>query len=99
MHLADPGGQRAEPFLLRLGDHHDLVRLVNGAIPPVDRGDPGDDVDRRGKPFRQAYLIELFQDMIGAGVAFHQVETAGEYMEVDTQEDYDLARTGWTQEG
>ena len=54
-----------------------------------------EDVYRRGKPFRQAYLIELFEDMIGDGIPFHCVETAGEYMEIDTQEDFDLAREKW----
>lgn len=56
-------------------------------------GDEG--IFRRGKPFRLAYLIELFEVMIDEGVPFHRVETSGEYMEIDTQEDYDLAREKW----
>ena len=54
-----------------------------------------------GKPFREAdvferaYLILLFQEMIEAGVAIHHADTPGNYMEVDTQEDFDLARRDW----
>lgn len=55
-----------------------------------------------GKPFREAavfekaYLILLFQEMIEAGVAFGHADTPGNYMEVDTQEDFELARRFWT---
>jgi choline kinase len=54
-----------------------------------------------GKPFREAevferaYLILLFQEMIEAGVAMHHADTPGNYMEVDTQEDFELARRDW----
>ena len=54
-----------------------------------------------GKPFREAalferaYLILLFQEMIEAGVAIGHADTAGRYMEVDTQEDFELARRDW----
>jgi choline kinase len=54
-----------------------------------------------GKPFREAvsfekaYLILLFQEMIEAGVAMGHSDTAGEYMEVDTQQDFELARQHW----
>jgi choline kinase len=54
-----------------------------------------------GKPFREAdlferaYLILLFQEMIEAGVTIHHADTPGNYMEVDTQEDFDLARRDW----
>ena len=54
-----------------------------------------------GKPFReaalfdQAYLIHLFQEMIEAGVKMTHADTPGHYMEVDTQEDFDLARKHW----
>ena len=54
-----------------------------------------------GKPFREAdvferaYLILLFQEMIEAGVAIHHADTPGNYMEVDTQEDFELARRDW----
>jgi L-glutamine-phosphate cytidylyltransferase len=54
-----------------------------------------------GKPFREAvvfekaYLILLFQEMIEAGVPFAHADTPGNYMEVDTQEDFQLARENW----
>lgn len=57
-----------------------------------------------GQPFREAavfekaYLILLFQEMIEAGVRFSHADTTGEYMEVDTQEDFELARRFWKPE-
>ena len=54
-----------------------------------------------GKPFREsavfekAYLIHLFQEMIERGVSIGHIDTPGEYMEVDTQQDYELARKHW----
>jgi choline kinase len=54
-----------------------------------------------GKPFReaavfeQAYLILLLQEMIEAGVAMSYADTSGDYMEVDTQEDFELAQRFW----
>ena len=54
-----------------------------------------------GKPFREAalferaYLILLFQEMIEAGVPMSHADTEGNYMEVDTQEDFELARRDW----
>lgn len=54
-----------------------------------------------GKPFREAtvfakaYLIHLFQEMIEAGVAMTHVDTPGDYMEIDTQQDFDLACRSW----
>lgn len=54
-----------------------------------------------GKPFREAavfekaYLIHLFQEMIEAGVPMAHVDTPGGYMEVDTQQDFELARQLW----
>jgi L-glutamine-phosphate cytidylyltransferase len=54
-----------------------------------------------GRPFREAplfekaYLIHLYQEMIEAGVAMGHADTPGRYLEVDTQEDYDLARQSW----
>jgi choline kinase len=55
-----------------------------------------------GKPFREAkifekaYLIQMFQEMIEAGEKFVPVETPGGYMEIDTQQDFDLARKYWS---
>ncbi|MBM3835849.1 MAG: phosphocholine cytidylyltransferase family protein [Verrucomicrobia bacterium] len=54
-----------------------------------------------GRPFREAavfekaYLIHLFQDMIEAGVRMGHADTPGEYMEVDTQQDFELAQQFW----
>lgn len=54
-----------------------------------------------GQPFREAplfekaYLIHLFQDMIEVGVRLAHVDTPGGYMEIDTQQDFELARRFW----
>jgi choline kinase len=54
-----------------------------------------------GKPFREAavfekaYLIHLFQDMIEHGATFAHADTPGNYMEVDTQQDFELAKQNW----
>jgi choline kinase len=54
-----------------------------------------------GKPFREAvsfekaYLIHLLQQMIEDGVRMGHADVPGEYMEVDTQEDFELARKFW----
>lgn len=50
---------------------------------------------REAERFDKAYLIHLFQEMIEAGVTFHQVETKGQYREIDTQEDLSLAQELW----
>ena len=42
-----------------------------------------------------AYLIHLLDAMLRGGTPIHLVETAGEYMEIDTQEDYQLAQGRW----
>ena len=46
-------------------------------------------------PFEKAYLIHLFQEMLEQGLEFHMVTTDGEYMEIDTEEDYALANLNW----
>ena len=51
---------------------------------------------REAAVFEKAYLIHLFQDMIEAGVSFAHVDTPGGYMEIDTQQDLDLAQEHWT---
>jgi len=49
-----------------------------------------------GRPFREAavferaYLILLYQEMIEAGVPFGHADTAGDYLEVDTREDFEI---------
>jgi len=54
-----------------------------------------------GKPWRESivfencYLIHLFQEMIEQGIELHTVTTQGDYMEIDTEEDYRLANRDW----
>ena len=50
---------------------------------------------RGGALFRKAYLIHLYQEMLEAGLSFHMVTTDGQYMEVDTEEDFALANRRW----
>jgi L-glutamine-phosphate cytidylyltransferase len=52
-------------------------------------------VFREKRTFERAYLIDLFQDMIEKGSAFHRVDTHGGYMEIDTLEDRSLATSWW----
>ncbi len=48
-----------------------------------------------GTPFRKAYLIHLYEEMLAAGLAFHMVTTDGQYMEIDTEEDFAQANQLW----
>ena len=56
-----------------------------------------------GKPFREAavfekaYFIHLLQDMIESGQKMAHADTPGNYMEVDTQQDFELAQKFWKQ--
>jgi choline kinase len=43
----------------------------------------------------KAYLIHLFQEMIEKGVPMAHVDTPGGYMEIDTQQDFELAQRDW----
>ncbi len=58
-----------------------------------------------GKPFREAkvfeksYLIHLLQEMIECGVPMHHADVPGEYWEIDTQQDFTMAREAWGAEG
>jgi len=51
---------------------------------------------REAKLFEKAYKIHLFQEMIEAGERMAHVDTAGEYIEIDTQEDFEYACNHWT---
>jgi choline kinase len=51
---------------------------------------------REATVFEKAYLILLFQQMIEAGVPMTHSDTPGKYMEVDTQEDFELAQRHWS---
>ena len=48
-----------------------------------------------GRPFRMAYMIHQLDRMIRAGIEVHCVAVPGEYHEIDTLEDYDLAARDW----
>jgi choline kinase len=50
---------------------------------------------REGRTFEKAYLIDLFQEMVERGSAFHRVDTNGGYMEIDTQQDLASAEGWW----
>jgi choline kinase len=50
---------------------------------------------REAALFQKAYLIHMFQDMIEHGVGFGHADTPGNYREIDTQQDMDLAQTLW----
>jgi choline kinase len=50
---------------------------------------------REAPTFEKAYLIHLFQDMIETGIVMAHADTPGNYMEVDTQQDFDLAQQFW----
>lgn len=53
---------------------------------------------KEGATFEKAYLIHLFAEMLDQSVPLHMVTTDGEYMEIDTEEDYALANERWPQE-
>ncbi|GMV99805.1 MAG: nucleotide sugar-1-phosphate transferase [Candidatus Hydrogenedentota bacterium] len=57
----------------------------------------GDGPFRAAKHFRKAYLIDLFQEMIDNGIEMHALATHGGYMEIDTNQDFHLARKEWSQ--
>jgi choline kinase len=50
---------------------------------------------REAPVLEKAYLIELLQRMIEREVEVRKVDTAGDYFEVDTTEDYYLAQEHW----
>ena len=47
------------------------------------------------RPFPKAYLIHLFQRMIHKNSTFHSVDTHGGYMELDTLQDLEFAKSWW----
>lgn len=57
--------------------------------------------EREGGPIgrsatrEKAYLIDLFDEMLAAGTPMHRVDTPGDYFEIDTTEDYELATRDW----
>ena len=91
--------QRTIPYDAATGEFIGVAKFsVRGARPPARALSPAQ-ARVLGKPYREArvfekaYLIHLFQDMIEQGVAFGHADTPGRYREIDTQEDFDLARS------
>lgn len=50
---------------------------------------------REARDFRKAYLIHLLQEMLEHGVTMGHADTSGDYMEIDTQQDFELAQSDW----
>jgi choline kinase len=50
---------------------------------------------RAAKTFRKAYLIDLYQQMLEDGHAMGASLTPGDYMEIDTNQDFQIARKEW----
>lgn len=50
---------------------------------------------REAPSFEKAYFIHLLQEMIEAGEPMAHVDTPGEYIEIDTQQDFEYARQNW----
>ena len=55
----------------------------------------GEGVFAEGRPFRIAYLIHQLDAMIQSGIEVHCVAAPGDYHEVDTLQDYNLAAGDW----
>jgi L-glutamine-phosphate cytidylyltransferase len=49
----------------------------------------------RSASIEKAYLVDLFDEMLARGQPMYRVDTAGEYFEIDTTEDYQLATRDW----
>lgn len=54
---------------------------------------------RAAAVFAKAYLIHLLQEMVEANERMSHADTAGQYIEIDTQQDFEYARTHWTPGG
>ncbi|HEY4158932.1 MAG TPA: phosphocholine cytidylyltransferase family protein [Polyangiaceae bacterium] len=50
---------------------------------------------REGRSFERAYLIDLLADMLETGGVFTREDTAGGYMEIDTEQDLAFAERWW----
>jgi len=50
---------------------------------------------REATVFEKAYMILLFQEMLERGETFTHIDTPGGYIEVDTQQDFEYARSHW----
>ncbi len=54
---------------------------------------------RAARTFEKAYFIHLLQEMVESGIEMQHADTAGEYIEIDTQQDFEYARERWAPEG
>lgn len=68
----------------RLKEHYHVAREAYSGKP-----------FREAKLFEKAYLIHLLQEMIEAGEEMVHVDTPGEYIEIDTQQDFEYAQNVW----
>jgi choline kinase len=68
----------------RLREHYHRARAAHAGRP-----------FRESASFEKAYLIHLLQDMVEKGEIIDAVNSTGQYREIDTQEDMDLAQTMW----
>ena len=50
---------------------------------------------REGRTFQKAYLLDLLQEMLEAGISMQRENTAGGYMEIDTGQDLAMAQGWW----
>lgn len=63
------------------------------------RQECGDGRFRGANTFQEAYLIHLLQEMLETGEVMTHADTASQYIEIDTQQDFDFARRCWTATG
>jgi len=52
---------------------------------------------REGRSFQKAYLLDLLQEMLEAGALMRRENTAGGYMEIDTEQDLAMAASWWAE--
>jgi L-glutamine-phosphate cytidylyltransferase len=55
----------------------------------------GGGIFREGRSFQRAYLLDLLQEMLEAGAVMRRENTAGGYMEIDTEQDLAMAEAWW----
>jgi choline kinase len=67
-----------------LQDHYERCRRSYGGRP-----------FREAPVFEKAYLIQLLQELVEQDVDLRHVDVPGEYWEIDTQQDYEMARAAW----
>ena len=68
-----------------------------GHFDRIDRALGPDDPFRTAARWQEAYLTDLFQEMIDGGEAIDAVTVSGGWMEIDTEQDYHRARARWAE--